>query len=506
MLAIIPFAQTVKTMSSVMFGPFELDLDSYELRRSGVAVNLQPQPSRLLVLLVKRAGELVTRDEIRRTIWPADTFVDFDQSVNFCVRQIRATLHDHANSPCYLETLPRRGYRFIAPVQHASADRNPHAPVLPDAAGLDLRWRWRVAALALAAMIALATRSSAYRHPIVDAAPAADASTSQEVALGRYFLNKMTNADTLIAIEHFEAAARTNPPYAPAFAALADAYTQLGGVFVSVKPPVNVRLLARRAAMRAIELDPNLAEGHAALGNAVLPELEWKSAEASLRRAIDLKPDLARAHLTYASYLVAQRRFADAIAEARRAVDLEPTSVRARHGFAWMLYFDRQYDAAILELRTILQMDRTFAWAQWRLGQVLLVAGRCDEALPALQTSVEMTDGSTATLGLLAMAHGCLGQRTEAREILHQLEERSITQNVPPGALLLGYLAVGASSKALDLLERIYTDRDGYAVYVTADPLLDALRGQPRFEAVCSKLMAGSSSRPVQTVASSGRR
>ena len=497
-------------MSSVMFGPFQLDLDSCELSRSGVAVTLQPQPSRLLVLLVKRAGEVVTRDEIRRTVWPADTFVDFDQSVNFCVRQIRAALHDNANSPCYLETLPRRGYRFIAPVQHPSGDRSPSASALPAAAGRDLRWLWRVAAMALAAMIAVATGSSAYRHPVVAAAPTADVATRQEVELGRYFLNKMTNADTLIAIEHFEAAARTDPPYAPAFAALADAYTQLGGVFVSVKPPVNVRLLARRAAMRAIALDPNLAEAHAALGNAVLPELEWKEAEASLRRAMDLKPDLARAHLTYASYLVAQRRFADAIAEARRAVELEPTSVRTRHGFAWMLYFDRQYEAAIRELRAVLQMDRTFAWAQWRLGQVLLVAGRCDEALRALQTSVEMTQGSPATLGLLAMAHGCLGQRAEAHDILHQLEERSITQNVPPGALLLGYLAVGASSKAIDLLEHIYTDRDGYDVYVAADPLLDGLRGDPGFEAVCRKLMAGSSlaasTPPVQNVTSSVRR
>ena len=479
-------------MSSVVFGPFELDLQSGALSRSGVATNLQPQPSRLLVLLVKRAGELVTRDEIRRSVWPADTFVDFDQSVNFCVRQIRATLHDNASSPCYLETLPRRGYRFIAPVQHPAGERNPPTVTLPAAAGRDRPWHWRVAALALATLIALGTSSSAHRHPVVEGAPTADASTQEQVELGRYFLNKMTNADTLIAIEHFEAAARSDPPYAPAFAALADAYTQLGGVFVSVKPPVNVRLLARRAAMRAIELDPNLPEGHAALGNAVLPELEWKAAEASLRRAIALKPDLARAHLTYASYLVGQRRFAEAIAEARRAVELEPTSVRARHGFAWMLYFDRQYDAAIRELRVVLQMDRTFAWAQWRLGQVLLVAGRCDEALGALQTSVDMTERLPATLGLLAMAHGCLGHQTEAGEILHQLEERSTTENVPPGALLLGYLAVGASSKAIDLLDRIYTTRDGYAVYVTADPLLDALRGKPGFEAVSRKLMAGS--------------
>src|SRR4030095_3109497 len=94
-----------------------LDLNSGELSRSAVPVKLQPQPSKLLVLLVERAGEVVTRDEIRRSVWGTDTFVDFDQSVNFCVRQIRTALHDHADTPCYLETLPRRGYRFVAPGQ-----------------------------------------------------------------------------------------------------------------------------------------------------------------------------------------------------------------------------------------------------------------------------------------------------------------------------------------------------------------------------------------------------
>ena len=107
-------------MASVTFGPFRLNPESGELHRSGVAVRLQAQPSKLLILLVERAGELVTRDEIRRRVWGAETFVDFDQSVNFCIRQIRTALHDNADEPCYVETLQRRGYRFIAPVQRES--------------------------------------------------------------------------------------------------------------------------------------------------------------------------------------------------------------------------------------------------------------------------------------------------------------------------------------------------------------------------------------------------
>jgi DNA-binding winged helix-turn-helix (wHTH) protein len=109
-------------MRRVTFGPFQLDLDTHELNRSGLAVRLQPQPAKLLALLVEHAGRLVTRDEIRHNVWGPDTFVDFDQSVNFCVRQIRTALHDNADTPCYVETLPRRGYRFIAPVQNVEND------------------------------------------------------------------------------------------------------------------------------------------------------------------------------------------------------------------------------------------------------------------------------------------------------------------------------------------------------------------------------------------------
>ena len=98
---------------ALRFGPFELDVRSGELRRNGTTVRLQPQPFKVLVLLACRPGEVVTREEIQAEVWPAGTFVDFEQSLNFCVRQIRSSLGDNANAPRYLETLPRRGYRWV---------------------------------------------------------------------------------------------------------------------------------------------------------------------------------------------------------------------------------------------------------------------------------------------------------------------------------------------------------------------------------------------------------
>ena len=95
------------------FDAFELDTAAGELGRHGDLIKLPPQPFKVLEALVRRSGEVVTRAEIREHIWPDDTFVDFEQGLNFCIRQIREALGDTADAPRFIETLPRRGYRFL---------------------------------------------------------------------------------------------------------------------------------------------------------------------------------------------------------------------------------------------------------------------------------------------------------------------------------------------------------------------------------------------------------
>jgi cholera toxin transcriptional activator len=125
------------------FGIFELDLAAAELRKNGVKLRLQEQPFQVLALLLERAGDLVTREELRQKLWPADTFVDFDHSLNTAINKLRERLGDSASSPRYIETLARRGYRFIAPVQtevqnsaadaiQSAAEALPTTPLHPD--------------------------------------------------------------------------------------------------------------------------------------------------------------------------------------------------------------------------------------------------------------------------------------------------------------------------------------------------------------------------------------
>src|SRR4029077_1566481 len=103
------------------FDVFELDTAAGELRRQGDRVKLPPQPFRVLELLIRRGGEVLTRADIRERIWH-DSFVDFEQGLNFCIRQIREALGDTADAPRFIETLPRRGYRFLSPVETHSPD------------------------------------------------------------------------------------------------------------------------------------------------------------------------------------------------------------------------------------------------------------------------------------------------------------------------------------------------------------------------------------------------
>jgi len=111
----------------VRFGSFEADLYTRELRKRGLKLKVQEQPFQVLAMLLARPGELVTREEIRGRLWPQDTFIDFDHGLNAAVRRLRDALNDNAEAPRYVETLPRRGYRFIAPVENRTVDEAPQS-------------------------------------------------------------------------------------------------------------------------------------------------------------------------------------------------------------------------------------------------------------------------------------------------------------------------------------------------------------------------------------------
>ena len=145
-------------LTLLRFGTFELDLESGELRKSGVRLKLQQQPFLVLKILIERPGEIVTREELCSAIWPADTFVDFDKSLNTAVNKLRDTLGDTSSSPRFIETIPRRGYRFIAPVTGNGAV----ATVSTDRPAQPWRIRWQMVVSAAALLFLLAGAAMLY--------------------------------------------------------------------------------------------------------------------------------------------------------------------------------------------------------------------------------------------------------------------------------------------------------------------------------------------------------
>jgi len=117
------------------FGVFEVDLRAGVLRKSGLKIKLQGQPFQILEMLLDQPGEAVTREELRNSLWPADTFVDFDHSLNTAIKKLRQALGDDADNPHFIETLPRRGYRFIGPVEESEAMSPPAEAAAPDLIG-----------------------------------------------------------------------------------------------------------------------------------------------------------------------------------------------------------------------------------------------------------------------------------------------------------------------------------------------------------------------------------
>src|SRR5690348_4000525 len=144
-------ALEARSRSILRFGVFEVDLRSAELRKQGVRIKLQEQPFHVLTVLLQRPGDVVTREELRNENWPADTFVDFDNSLNTAINKLREALGDSADNPRFIETLPRRGYRFIAPVSRADGTARGAATDMSSAAPKRNR---RIRATAAVAMVA----------------------------------------------------------------------------------------------------------------------------------------------------------------------------------------------------------------------------------------------------------------------------------------------------------------------------------------------------------------
>jgi serine/threonine-protein kinase len=298
---------------------------------------------------------------------------------------------------------------------------------------------------------------------------------------GRYHWNKRTEESLRKAVEYFEAAIRGDPTYAPGHAALADSYNQLGTVMIGFAPPSIMRPRAAEAAVRALQIDPDLAEAHATLGYVKHYDWQWAEAERELRRAIELNPSYALAHTWYANFLVCRKRLDEAIAEVRKAEELDPLSMVVLTNVGWTLAYAGRLPEAVEAYRKALSLDPNYAQAHWRLSGAYAKLGRFDDATREVETAAALSRHSPSSLAWMARIYAVAGRGSEAKALLEQLLALSATRYVSPLGIAFIYFNLEDKDRGFEWLERAYQERSNGIAYLAVDPHLEPLRADPRY-------------------------
>jgi len=329
---------------------------------------------------------------------------------------------------------------------------------------------------------------AASRQNLLRVARAVDPVVYENYLKGRFYSNKRTQGSLEQAAAFYRSAIDLDPTYAPAHAALADCYNQLGTVMVGTASPADMRPRARVEAVAAIQADDSLAEAHATLGYISHYDWEWATAEREFRRALDLNPNLALAHVWYANYLASTKRLDRAVAEVQRAEQLDPFSLVVVTNLGWTLGYARRPNDAIAAYHRALALDPNYVQARWRLAGELAEIGRFDEAITETRKVVEMTSRSPSTLAGLAQVYADAGRRTESVTTVNALLKLSGSQYVSPVSIYATYFRLGDADKGFEWLDRAIEERSNGVVYVAVDSFMDRVRDDPRYRRVLDRI------------------
>ena len=470
------------------FGLFELSPVSLELRKNGRGVHLQPQPAKVLCYLTQRPGELVFRDELRRHIW-GDSFVDAEAGLNACIRDVRAALGDRASAPAYVETVPRRGYRFIAPVEKiepvpAELSGVSEAPP-PGKKQVRIRlWRPLAAALIAAALGTLGLGTMAKRQDLAPAARAArvDPEAREAMLEARYLLDHGHAAAAGRAAERAERATLLEPTWAEAWLVLGEA------LLVRPMPPREAMPAARAAFAQALAYDSTLAGAHLGLAHVHL-SFDWDPVAAAkeLAKAEELEEGSSDLHQTWAFFHLTSGNTDKALEHLHQALRLDPVKSRIHGDIGWIYALSGDSDAAIEQCGKALELEPEAVWLHGCLVEAYRARGDLDLAVQAARHEMSGREASAAELARLdaggAQALAALAD-WRLKRLLRKREERYI----PSCAIGIRYAEAGQPDEALRFLEMAYEERSGFMPFLEISKALRPLREEPRFQALAQRM------------------
>lgn len=455
------------------------------ISREGESRRLEPQVIEVLVHLHQRAGQVVSKEEFFETVWKGRHVTD--EALTNAIWELRRAFGDQAREPRYIETIPKRGYRLIAPTQTPKASFFSSLP----------RGIWIVAALSVLVAIVLgaavlmdadqpalsfdgsASGSKASSDRGGEHKPSPEA--YEAYRRGRFFWNRRTHDGLRTAVRYFEKAISLDPEYAQAFAGLANAHIILGDH--GYVPGRQALEKAKPAVDRSLALDPASAEAWTAQAwvQWVL-DWNWQGAEKSFRKSIALDPDYATAHQWLADFLMAAGRLPEAVEESSLAMRLDPLSPIILTTAAEIQFSAGEARQATQLLDKALEIASDFAPAQKLMIELDMRAGRREDAQKRWDILRRRSDVSPIARLYNPEIAPDLNSPSGFDRIVEELRRASDTW--PVSALYFAhlYLMAGRDKEALDWLERACQERDRALLHVpTLDHWTD-FRGNPRFE------------------------
>ena len=305
---------------------------------------------------------------------------------------------------------------------------------------------------------------------------------------GRYAWNKRTQEGVAEGIRYFEEAIASDPKYALAYTGLADSYA-LHIDYRNV--PVHEGFAkAKMYARKAMEIDDSLAEAHASLAwSLFIHDWDWDEAAKEFRRAIELDPRYATAHQWYAFLLASQGRFDESLIEAHTAQENDPASVSVRRSLGYCYFYARKYDQARYHLDRTIAMNPTAEESYRIQGLILTMAGKFPEAERMLREALELAaEGSTYTKATLGYSLALAGDKSFATQVRDELEEKHKHDYVSPVELATINVGIGDLDRAIDWTVQACEERRGWVAYLAVHPVVDPLRGHPRFEELVKRM------------------
>ncbi len=449
------------------FGDFTLDATSRLLTHRDSTVPLAPMAIALLLILTKNAGVLVSKRALMDALWP-DGFVEEGNLTQY-VHLLRRAL-SAGGLECAIETIPRRGYRFIAPVRCIDN-------TVAKSAGRAWYARPTFAALVCTAVFALAFNSA----PKTGAYVGLSSESQRLYKLGRFHLNLRTEAGIRESLRNFTRVTLRDPRNPLGFSGLADAYIAVHDYPCNDEGCLDVVAAAERDARRAVVLDPWSAEAHTSLAMVLHAfKNDDANADREFARAIALNPQYALAHEWYGNSLLLRGRLEPARRELEAAIALEPTAPAT---YAWLArdaYFARRYGDAIHYAHEALALNPTRVETRLIMGLALEQSGDTAGAIRAFATLRRYSGDAYQARILIASTYAHSGRRGVARDDLDENSTRAAIRSGHGDDVALAWISLGAYQRALTIMRSTHLGTMR-RTFLALDPRLDAVRKDPRF-------------------------